>query len=473
MRETRRTDFLFPFATVLSDAVAIEGAFVLAYIMRTRTTLFERFGFLDTSAPPFSAYLLSSLIIIPVWLLLFHGRAMYRPRRNVALSDEFLNIVKVITLGMMMALSAAFFYRGFSYSRIIFLLVWVGGILFVLIGRSVVGAIERRLYRKGRELKPTLLIGNGKSAEEIFERLHGHQSFGFTVIGYCADEPATPGSPLAASTHLGTYEDVPDLIRDRTIELVFIAASTDGHARLARIVQQCEGINVAFMMVPDLLGVLTSNVRIQELQGIPFLRVKDIPLTVWGRILKRAFDVGVSALLLVLLLPLWIVVAAAIKLTSPGPVFFRQERVGLVGKPFMMLKFRSMRIDAEEESGPVWAAAHDPRRTPIGVFLRKTSIDELPQLINVLKGDMSLVGPRPERQFFVDKFKSMIPQYLDRHRVKTGMTGWAQVNDLRGDTSLEERIKYDLYYVENWSFAFDLKILLRTIHTAMKVRKVH
>jgi exopolysaccharide biosynthesis polyprenyl glycosylphosphotransferase len=222
-----------------------------------------------------------------------------------------------------------------------------------------------------------------------------------------------------------------------------------------------------------MVEMLTTQVRTNELEGIPFLKLKGIALTAWGRISKRAFDLAVSLLSLLLFAPLWIVIAMAVKLTSRGPVLFTQRRVGLDGRSFTMYKFRSMRPGAEEQTGPVWVREHDPRRTAVGVFLRKTSLDEFPQLLNVLKGEMSLVGPRPERPFFVEKFKHLVPQYLDRHRVKTGMTGWAQVNGLRGGTSLEERIRYDLYYIENWSFAFDIRILLRTLHAAIKVKEVH
>jgi exopolysaccharide biosynthesis polyprenyl glycosylphosphotransferase len=202
---------------------------------------------------------------------------------------------------------------------------------------------------------------------------------------------------------------------------------------------------------------------VREIEGIPFLRLKGVPMTTWGRILKRTFDAGIAAILLLLFSPVLLAIALLIKLDSRGPVLFRQERIGIDGRNFDMLKFRSMKAEAESKSGPVFAREDDPRRTAIGTFLRKSSLDEFPQLINVLRGEMSLVGPRPERPFFVDRFKDNVPKYLDRHRVKTGMTGWAQVNGLRGNTSIEERIKYDVYYIENWSLWLDVKILLRTV----------
>jgi len=227
------------------------------------------------------------------------------------------------------------------------------------------------------------------------------------------------------------------------------------------------------MMVPDVLDLMTSSVSVKEIEGVPFLRLKSIPMTTWGRIMKRTFDLIVSLALLTVLSPLFLVIALLIKLDSRGPAFFRQERVGFDGGRFSMVKFRSMQPGAESESGPVFARSDDPRRTTIGSILRKTSLDELPQLWNVLKGEMSLVGPRPERPYFVDQFKALVPRYLERHRVKTGMTGWAQVNGLRGNTSIEQRINYDVYYVEHWSFWFDLKILLKTIRALFTAKHVY
>ena len=221
------------------------------------------------------------------------------------------------------------------------------------------------------------------------------------------------------------------------------------------------------MMIPDLLELMTSRVRIKELHGIPFIKIKAVPLTTWNLIIKRTFDVVASAFFLLITSPIIAVIALLVKLESQGPVFYRQERVGLDGKPFRLIKFRTMHINAENKTGPVWAQKNDPRKTRVGAFLRRFSLDELPQLANVFWGDMSIVGPRPERQHFVDQFKKEIPKYLDRHRVKTGMTGWAQVNGLRGNAPIEERTKYDVYYVENWSLVFDLKIILKTVRAVL------
>jgi exopolysaccharide biosynthesis polyprenyl glycosylphosphotransferase len=469
---TRRGEVLLPLLFVLSDAIAIEAAFLLSYGLRFDTPVFLWLGFHGETPPPFHNYFLTSIVVIAVWLLLFQSRQMYRTRRNVILSDDLLTIVRVVSFGMLLLMGAAFMYRDFSYSRSFVGVLWGLSIALLFIGRTLIHVGERSLYRRGIHLQRAIILGTAPPAADIFRRLHLHASFGFRVVGYFAAGPAGEASAVGAPW-LGVLDAAPAFIRTQGIERVFIAMPPGEKSDLMNLVHACEGINVEFMMVPDLLDQVTSRVRVNELEGIPFLTLKSIPLTTWGRIAKRTFDIAVSAVLMALLLPLAAVIALLVKGTSSGPVFFRQQRVGMDGRTFTMYKFRSMRIDAEQQSGPVWTKEHDPRRTGIGVFLRKTSIDELPQLFNVLRGDMSLVGPRPERPYFVDQFKSLVPQYLDRHRVKAGMTGWAQVNGLRGDTSLEERIKYDLYYIENWSMVFDVKILLMTLRATLNVSEVH
>lgn len=469
----RRGDFLIPFLTVLFDATAIEFAFLFSYWLRFRTTLVDYLGVKEIGGPPFKGYLFGSFFIAFIWLLLFQARKMYSARRSVSLSDELINVVKIVSLGMLIVMSVAFFYRDFSYSRVVFGFLWATSITFILAGRVVVQSLERSLYRRGLHLQQCIIIGSDSLANQVYTQLHRHRSFGFNILGYFADAHAQEEIKLASATYLGPVSGAAAFIRDYRIEVVFIALRSKEQHLLFDLIGECEGINVEFMMVPDVLDVLTSEVRMKELQGIPFLRIKSIPLTSWGRISKRLFDFVVSSTLLILLSPLWLLIIVFVKLSSPGPIFFKQERVGMDSKKFMMYKFRSMRVEAEEQTGPVWTSRHDPRRTPVGVLLRKTSMDELPQLFNVLKGEMSLVGPRPERPYFVDQFKHLVPKYLDRHRVKTGVTGWAQVNGLRGDTSLEERIKYDLYYIENWSLAFDIKILLRTLRAALSTKEVH
>jgi Undecaprenyl-phosphate glucose phosphotransferase len=469
---SRRSDFLIPFVTVLCDSAGIAFSFFFSYWIRFRSTLFAQAGYTEANAPPLSGYVVGSFFILLVWLLIFRARHMYGARRNTPLSDELINVVKGVSLGMLVVMSAAFFFRDFSYSRIVFGLLWLVSTISISTGRIAVQWFERSLYKRGRNLQYAVIVGSDNLAADVFRHLHGHPSFGFQILGYFAEAPADPASVLARAQHLGPVAEAPDYIKRENIELVFIALRSDKHQAMYDLISSSEGINVEFMMVPDILEIMTSHVRVRELEGIPFLRIKSIPLTFWGRVTKRSFDLIVSAGLLILLSPLWLLIMILIRLDSRGPIFFRQERVGLDGRNFMMYKFRSMQVGADRlDDRAGLGVANDPRRTRLGIWLRKLSLDELPQLVNVLKGDMSLVGPRPERIRYVEKFSDFVPKYLDRHRMKTGVTGWAQVNGLRGDTSIEERIKYDLYYIENWSFAFDVKILLRTLRAAITTKE--
>lgn len=472
--KSRAGDFLISFLTVALDALAIEGAFLFSYWLRFNSSLFDQLGYIDEDAPSLQTYILSSLVVIAIWLMLFHSRRMYSPRRSVTLSDELMNIGKVVSLGMLMVMSAAFLYREFSYSRIVFGLLWINSIGLIIAGRTGVRWFERHLYRKGKHLRQAIILGNNSSAADVYTRLNGHPSFGFLILGYFSETNASEESPLSRATHLGTISAAGPFIRSHGVDLAFIALRPEDRAILFDFIGECEGINVEFMMVPDVLEVLTSQVKLTELEGIPLLKIKSIPFTLWGRITKRTLDVAVSTVALLLFLPIFPLIMIMIKLNSPGPVFFKQERIGLDGKKFLIYKFRSMKVGAEAQQVLVGhGMKNDPRRTRVGVLLRKTSLDEIPQLINVLKGEMSLVGPRPETTQLVNEFRRVIPKYLDRHRVKTGMTGWAQVNGLRGDTSIEERVKYDLYYIENWSLAFDIKILIRTLRAALDLKNIY
>jgi len=466
MSTPRRNDMLIPFLTVLSDVIALECAFLLSYWLRFYSPLTHYFE-VQYGIPPLESYLIASAVFIPVFLLVFRSRSMYGTRRNVHFSDEFFALVRLISIGMLIMMSATFFYRDFSFSRGVFILLWLTSIGTVVTGRFLVLHIEKSLYRRGRELKSVVIVGKNKTAEQIAQLFTTQKALGYEVLGYYADSPAPENSPLARCKYLGSVERLPDDITPLRIQSALIALAHNEQEQLIALLRNTEGKNIEFMMVPDILELMTSRVRIQEIEGIPFIKLKDIPMTTWNRIIKRTFDIVFSLIIIILTLPLWLLIALLIKLTSPGPVLYVQERVGLDGKHFRLYKFRSMKVDAEKETGPKRSTPDDNRKTWIGKILRRTSLDELPQFWNVLRGDMSVVGPRPERPFFVEQFQEKIPRYLERHRVKTGMTGWAQVNGLRGDAPIEERTKYDIYYVENWSLVFDLKIISKTLYAVI------
>jgi exopolysaccharide biosynthesis polyprenyl glycosylphosphotransferase len=312
------------------------------------------------------------------------------------------------------------------------------------------------------------VIGSGEVAALLAYRLGHHHALGYELVGAVSEESAPPPEGLRV---LGRIDEVDRVARDEDIDLYLVALPLEAQHKLLDCLVRCEQVDVDFEFVPDLLQLMTRRARVTDLEGFPLISLKEFPLTGWNAVLKRTMDVALATVALPVLAPVFLAIAAAIRLDSPGPVFYRQSRMGRDGRVFPMLKFRSMRLDAESESGPVWTREDDPRRTRLGAWLRATSLDELPQIWNVFRGEMSLVGPRPERPYFVEQFTGRVPNYFDRHRVKSGMTGWAQVNGLRGDTPIEERTRYDLFYIENWSLFLDIRILFLTVRAVAAGRQ--
>jgi Undecaprenyl-phosphate glucose phosphotransferase len=329
--------------------------------------------------------------------------------------------------------------------------------------RELVREVFERRWRAGIGLKRILIAGSGELGRLVADKILEHRELGYQIVGFVDDR--APGDHLGyrGLPLLGTIDDAPEISARESIDHLYVALPPEQHVRMLELIDSTSREMLDVKVVPDLLQVIALRARLEDLDGIPVININDVPLQGFNSVVKRAIDIAISsAALLVLAVP-FCLIAALVKLTSRGPVFYRQERMGLDGKPFMIHKFRSMREDAERESGPVFASHDDPRRTPLGRLLRQTNIDELPQFWNVLKAEMSIVGPRPERPLFVKQFKDRIPQYMLRHKVKAGITGWAQVNGWRGNTSIEKRIEYDLYYIENWSVRLDLKIMWLTV----------
>ena len=465
MSEQRRKDFLIPLLTVLGDAVAIEAAFLFSFWVRFHSPITSILP-VELGVPSLDAYIYGSFVVIPSWLFLFHARHMYTTRRSFYFSDELFTVVRLVLIGMLIVMSAAFLYRAFSFSRAVFALLALFAMIFIAVSRYAVHRFEQYWYRKGHDLQEVVIVGTNATARRIYDGIKSNNSVGYRIIGFFSvnglNEMETAGVDF-----LGHLSHVPQFIKDHRVDIVLVSLTYKDHPQLYELVRDCEGLHTEIMMVPDMLELMTSRVRIKELHGIPFIKIKSVPLTTWNLIVKRAFDVVASTIILILASPFCAVIALLIKLDSKGSLFYRQERVGLDGRTFRLIKFRTMRVDAEKDTGPVWTQKHDPRKTFMGTFLRRFSLDELPQLLNVINGDMSIVGPRPERPHFVNQFKREIPKYLDRHKVKTGMTGWSQVNGLRGNAPIEERTKYDVYYVENWSLVFDIKIILKTVQAVL------
>jgi exopolysaccharide biosynthesis polyprenyl glycosylphosphotransferase len=378
------------------------------------------------------------------------------------------------SIGFFLALAiTALLYRSLEMPRLTIVYWWLLAIVFTWSGRVILDFIIRVLRSRGFDTARVVIVGDGEPARIISAKILHAPELGYRVVGYVALS-VPPENDVSDLPILGSIENLIAILREQRSSELIIAEPALSHQQVLEIVNGCAREHINIKVFPDILQIMSTEVTTSDLTGLPMLQVRDIGLRGWNLALKRAMDVIFSGVMLVLFSPLMLLMAFMVKvLSGHGPVFYAQERVGLDGKPFQLLKFRSMRADAEDDTGPIWASPDDDRRTSLGTFMRRWSLDELPQLINVLLGDMSLVGPRPERPLFVDQFSRVIPRYAERHNEKAGMTGWAQVNGLRGQTSIEERTKYDVFYVENWSLAFDIKILLKTLRAVVADRNAY
>ncbi|MBL8016132.1 MAG: sugar transferase, partial [Ignavibacteria bacterium] len=376
-KKSQRLEFLIPLLNIASDSIAIFASFIISYYIRFYFTPFVSLFPYQGEIPPISGYMFLAAVVLPVWLLIFQSRKMFRSRRIVFIFDEFFLIGRLVTFGLIFSFGLIFFYRLFPYSRLVLIVVWILSIILITVGRYIVLKFEKTLYNKGRGLKDTIIVGNNQSAADIAERLTSHKYAGFNIIGYIEENPAASGGFLPESKKLGTYSDIVSIVQQRNIETVLVAIPSTEHEKLYGLMKDCEGENVEFLMVPDFLEVITSSVRVQEIDGIPLLKIKSIPMNIWNRILKRGFDFAFALSILILTSPLFILLALLVKLTSKGPVFYKQERLSITGRKFDMIKFRSMIVDAEKGTGAVYVRKGDSRYTPIGEMLRKYSLDEL------------------------------------------------------------------------------------------------
>jgi exopolysaccharide biosynthesis polyprenyl glycosylphosphotransferase len=425
---------------------------------------------------PFRDYLgMMAVQIITMSVVYFFSR-LYDVKRSVPRLDELYRIFAATSIGTIVTIAVTtFLFKNsrleLDFPRVMVVYAWMLTVVLVTLGRSLLAMVRSELRKRGLWTDRLLIVGTGDVGRMILQKVRQMPGLGYRVVGF-VDGEDTPGQQIMEIPVLGGVDDLPTLIREHEIEEVIIGRPELSHQEMLTIISRCERAQAAVKIFPDLFQIIATELSIGDLGGLPLLSVRDVALRGWKLTLKRAVDVVGSAMMLVLLSPFLMLVSLAIKLDSRGSVFYAQERMGLDARPFWCLKFRSMRADAESE-GPGWTTEGDPRVTRLGRFIRRFSIDELPQLINVLLGDMSLVGPRPERPMYVEQFRRSIPRYMDRHREKAGMTGWAQVNGLRGDSSIAERTKYDLWYIENWSLWLDFKIVLRTFFAVFHDRHAY
>jgi len=421
-----------------------------------------------TDVPPFRDYALQLIPILVVWGIAFRTFDLYRPNRLGSRVSEWFDVAKASTLGALILVSImTFAFRGYEYSRLVILIFLAQSIVAVSLARAALREALRFARRHGYNLRYAIVVGGGEPAAEVLRILNRRRDAGIFVLGLLSDKKEVPENVR----WLGGIEDVRTVLDRQQVDIVFIALP---HADASRLTAVLSGIGddpIAIHLVPDVFSLVPARGGIEEFEMVPFIHLRESRLYGLNRVLKRAFDLVFGGLGLAVAAPIMLAIAVGLKLTTPGPVLYHQERMGVDGRRFRMLKFRTMRVDAEAETGPVWACPDDPRRTALGVFLRGTSLDELAQLFNVLRGEMSLVGPRPERPSFVEEFRRRVPGYMLRHKVKAGITGWAQINGWRGDTSIEKRIECDLYYIERWSLGFDLKILLQTLWYGFRINR--
>lgn len=456
----RQKNLLIPFILILADAAATALALFGIYFLRFHIQFIPvRGGYNPLD------YIRIFPIVILIWIISFGMVHLYRPKQRIFNFEIFHKICKGSLLAVIIIIAMNFFLREAEYARILFPMALIGTIIVVTIARFLLSKTIIFLSKKnGLGAAKVLIVGTGTIARMISENIQKHPHCGYQLIGFISynDEIQESENNLSHQV-VGTIEEFRDVLQKYKPDQVFLTQSNFPTCRLIDLMMEAEKEMVEMKIVPNIFEMLISNIDTDDIEGIPLFGLKETPLQGINLVVKRAFDLFFSVIALIILMPFFVILALLIKLDSSGPILYRQKRVSMDGSSFVLYKFRSMVHKAEASTGPVWTKDEDPRITKIGFILRKYDFDEFPQLFNVLKGDMSIVGPRPERPFFVKKFKEEIPRYMSRHKVKTGMTGWAQVNGFRGNTSLIQRIKYDLFYIENWSLWLDIKIIMMTI----------
>jgi exopolysaccharide biosynthesis polyprenyl glycosylphosphotransferase len=445
------------------DAAMLTAGFVLAYVARQ---VLPFFGIPDVQ-PEFILYLPTIALHVALIMAMFYFSRLYHLPRAISRIDHARRVTGIVTVGSLLVfgIQAILFdgtIFGVDYPRSLLFYVWIFSVVLVILGRETLQTLRYQLRKRGIARDNLIIVGNGKIARDIARKIKSNTALGYNTVGVVINGKTRTRGSICGFPVIGIYVDLPMLIDTLGVDQVIIALPDAQRAEIINLITLCERGRVDIKIYPDMFAYIAGDLSVDDLSGTPLLTVRDIAMRGWRLSLKRGLDIIGSLFGLIFLSPAMLLTALLIRLESEGPVFYTQERMGLDGRPFHMIKFRTMRQDAEA-AGPGWTVKDDPRTTRIGRWMRKTNWDEITQLINVLVGQMSLVGPRPERPVYVQQFRQRIPRYMERHREKAGMTGWAQVNGLRGDTSIAERTEYDLWYIENWSLWLDIRIIIRTI----------
>ncbi|MCK4851562.1 MAG: undecaprenyl-phosphate glucose phosphotransferase [Candidatus Omnitrophica bacterium] len=448
---------------VLGDILAINAGFLFSYWLRFNSGLLK----VVYGIPHVSQYVKVLPVLTVILVFLMRSEKLYSVKARLSIVDEFFLIVRAATAGIMIFMAGTFIYREYSFSRGMLFILWLFLVGFIGSWRFSVNRVRLAMRKRRGKTRNLLLIGDGPAVSRLIRHISDDPHWDYNIKGVVRIN-MDAGAGAHDAPVLGTLDDLAGVLGSGDIDEVILTEMEMPRTAVIKIMLECEKRMIEFRLIADLLGMMTSQVDMRTIDGIPLLGLKESPLAEgYSRFLKRSMDAAFSFFGLIVFSPFFLIISALVKIGSPGPVFYLQKRIGEDGRRFAMIKFRTMVDNAEKGVGRIWAREDDPRRTGTGAFLRRFNLDELPQLINVLKGEMSLVGPRPERPHFVGRFKESVPRYMARHKIRSGMTGWAQVNGLRGNTSIEERTKYDIYYIENWSLMFDLKILFMSIF-AMK-----
>ncbi|NUN48468.1 MAG: undecaprenyl-phosphate glucose phosphotransferase [Candidatus Brocadiae bacterium] len=455
----KRNSQLIEAVMFVADMSVTAAAWALAFWVRFDSGLWPA----PLGRPDFEHYARFLPVILLLGAFSYRYCRLYTPRRSDSLLSEWFDISRAQLLVFLLMTGVTFVYKTYEYSRGVFGIFLLFNASLLALERTGARIILRWARRHGWNVRRALIVGAGRAGQQLAISLRKQRWMGILPVGYVDARDERQGMKIHRVPVLGRPDALPSLIREHGIDQVYLALPAQEHQLLESLVASLGEETVDVRVIPDMGSFDALNHSIADVDGLPVILLRESPLYGWNQVLKRIADVAFSAVVLILISPLLLAIAVGVKLTSPGPVFYGQERMGLDGRVFKMWKFRSMRIDAEQQTGAKWAVKDDPRKTAFGSFLRKTSLDELPQFWNVLVGDMSVVGPRPERPVFIDQFKKQIPRYMLRHKMKAGITGWAQVNGWRGNTSLKKRIQYDLYYIENWSLWLDARIVLLTV----------